>query len=42
MILANDGICWLESNPFSQINYRNSPMLTGAKAILHVTKPEFN
>lgn len=41
-ILANGGKCWLESNPFSQVNYRNTPILTGAKAIIHIAKPEIN
>jgi len=41
-ILKNDGVCWLESNPFSQVNYRNTKVLTGAKAIIHITKPEIN
>lgn len=41
-ILENDGQCWLESNPFSQVNYRNTTILTGAKAILHITKPEID
>ena len=41
-ILENDSTCWLESNPFSQVNYQNSPMLIGSKAIIHITKPEIN
>jgi hypothetical protein len=39
-ILKNDGVCWLESNPFSKVNYINSTVLTGAKAVIHITKPE--
>jgi hypothetical protein len=41
-ILENGSSCWLESNPFSQVNYRNSPVLTSTKAIIHITKPEIN
>jgi hypothetical protein len=41
-ILNNDGICWLESNPFVNANYVNSTILTGSKAVIHITKPEIN
>lgn len=41
-ILKNKAVCWLDSNPFLQINHQNLPVLTGAKAIIHITKPEIS